>query len=54
MMVVVFMLCCYLVELLLAILMVVLALLFNFLYVSMGMREKIRGQNDIKFGVDMV
>jgi uncharacterized membrane protein len=54
MVVVVFMICCCLVELLLGILMVVLALLFNFLWVSMGMRKKIRDQDNVKVGVDMV
>jgi TM2 domain-containing membrane protein YozV len=51
---VVFMLCCCLVELLLAILIVVLALFFNFLWVSMGMSKKIGGQDNVKFGIDMV
>jgi hypothetical protein len=54
MVVVVFMFFCCLVELLLAILIVVLALFFNFLWVSTSMREKIRGQNNAKFGIDMV
>jgi hypothetical protein len=54
MVVVVFMLCYCLVEFLLAILMVVLALFFNFLRVYMGMRKKIGGQDNVKFGVDMV
>jgi hypothetical protein len=53
MVVVVFMLCCCL-ELLLGILMVVLALLFNFLWVFMGIRKKIRGQDNVKAGIDMV
>jgi hypothetical protein len=54
MVVVVFMLCYYLVEFFLTILMVVLALFFNFLWVFMGMRKNIRGQDNVKFGVDMV
>jgi hypothetical protein len=51
---VVFMFCCCLVELPLAILMVVFALLFKFLWVSMGTRKKIGDQNNVKVGVDMV
>jgi hypothetical protein len=51
---VVLMLCCCLVELLLAIPMVVLTFFFNFLWVSMGMSEKTRGLDNVKFGVGMV
>jgi hypothetical protein len=51
---VVLMLCCCLVELPLAILMVVLALLFKFLWVSMSTRKKIGDQNNVKMEVDMV
>jgi hypothetical protein len=47
----VFMLCCCLVELLLATLIVVLALYFNFLWVSMGTRKKIGAKIMINLGL---